>query len=1270
MIRMNCSDRKSQLVCLLPICLLLAVSGSVTAEEAQWIWSAKHRKDAVPHTSCHFRKSFRIRSVEAANITIAADDNYELFINGRSVGKGSSSRQLDKYDITRRLSRGNNLVAVKVTNRAGKTAGLAARVMVKERAGEWKSFSTDTTWRTSLSPLPLWHMPIYSDANWRPSQSFGKLGDTAPFDRQETVAADSPKDHKRFQINREFRIQRVFDDEDTGSLIAMTFNEFGQIIASKEGGPLLLFTDTNDDKIPDKSAVYCDKVKSCQGILALNGEVYVTGDGPDGAALYRLSASKAGGTLDQVKTLLEFKGELGEHGPHGLTLGPDGMIYIVVGNHSAPEKDYSEDSPYRDYYEGDLLQPRYEDPGGHAVGVTVPGGHVIRTDLECQSVELVAGGLRNAYDLAFNREGELFVHDSDMESDIGTSWYRPTRLYHVVPGGEYGWRSGWAKWPEYFVDNLPAVVDTGRGSPSGAAIYNHHMFPARYHNALFLGDWSEGRIIVVRTKRSGASYDGNSEVFLQGEPLNVTDLEVGPDGALYFVTGGRGTSGGMYRITWRGEVPSAVKNLGNELSTVIRYPQLHSAWGRQQIAALKIKLGDKWDASIAGVAISKTNPWQYRVRALDLMNLYGPAPKPTLLVRLSQDQNEEVRAKTAELMGIYGGEGTREALVAMLEDGDRNVRRKACSALVRSGKTAPLAKLLDLLASDDRVEAFAARRLLEKLPVDQWQDLLLESSNNRLFVQGATALMVAHPTAANAQAVVDRFATLMDRFISDRDFIDMLRVVQVAMHRGELESGDVPTLRDKLADEFPSGNSIMNRELARLLAHLQVTSIAGRYFDYLESDDVSRTDKLHLALQLRFIKSGWNSEQRIELLRFFAKAKDWKGGGSFSHYVMNASRDFAKSLSDEDAPDVLANGTEWPNAALGVLYKLPKDLDDETRQKLEQLDEALISRQGTAFNRLRVGIVAVLARSGDHQSMKLLHEIWNRDPERRQAIAFGLCQTSPAGDNWPYLVRSLPILEGKVAREVLKQLATVPLRPEEGEHYRQVILRGLALGEEGAADAIALLEHWTGTSRGDEDDDWKTKLESWQGWLSEQHPSLPAAELPVADKNDKWKFDELLEYLESEQAAKASPSRGAAAFKKAQCANCHRFGDEGDTIGPDLSSISRRFTKKEILASILYPSHVISDQYASKKVLTVTGKQYVGLVAPAGEDDFVILQANGQKVTVKKDDIEETLPSRTSAMPTGLLNSLTLEEIADLFAYMLRKPEVKLAEKPTEGEKN
>ena len=63
-----------------------------------------------------------------------------------------------------------------------------------------------------------------------------------------------------------------------------------------------------------------------------------------------------------------------------------------------------------------------------------PGGWVCRTDPDGKSFELVAMGLRNPYDLAFNAEGNYFTFDSDMEWDSGTPWYRPTRINHVIDG--------------------------------------------------------------------------------------------------------------------------------------------------------------------------------------------------------------------------------------------------------------------------------------------------------------------------------------------------------------------------------------------------------------------------------------------------------------------------------------------------------------------------------------------------------------------------------------------------------------------------------------------------------------------------------------------------------------------------------------------------------------------------------------------------------------------------------------------------------------------
>lgn len=141
--------------------------------------------------------------------------------------------------------------------------------------------------------------------------------------------------------------------------------------------------------------------------------------------------------------MLKFTGEMAEHGPHDPVLGPDGLIYVMMGDHSKPERADDPSSPYHHPYEGDLISPRDEDPNGYGVGVKAPGGRVLRTDASGSFFETFAAGFRNPYSFVFTRNGEMITHESDMEWDVGMPWYRPTRLLHVVAGGDYGWRSGW-----------------------------------------------------------------------------------------------------------------------------------------------------------------------------------------------------------------------------------------------------------------------------------------------------------------------------------------------------------------------------------------------------------------------------------------------------------------------------------------------------------------------------------------------------------------------------------------------------------------------------------------------------------------------------------------------------------------------------------------------------------------------------------------------------------------------------------------------------------
>ena len=165
-----------------------------------------------------------------------------------------------------------------------------------------------------------------------------------------------------------------------------------------------------------------------------------------------------------------------------------------------------------------------------------PQGYISRMDPDGKNWELIAMGLRNEFDIAFNKVGELFTYDADMEWDIGEPWYRPTRVNHVISGAEFGFRNGNGKWPDYYLDSFGAVLNIGPGSPTGMAFGYGAKFPAKYQDALFLADWSFGKVRAVHLTPSGASYTGEVEEFISGQPFPVMDFVINPrDGSMLLV---------------------------------------------------------------------------------------------------------------------------------------------------------------------------------------------------------------------------------------------------------------------------------------------------------------------------------------------------------------------------------------------------------------------------------------------------------------------------------------------------------------------------------------------------------------------------------------------------------------------------------------------------------------------------------------------------------------------------------------------------------------
>ncbi len=337
------------------------------------------------------------------------------------------------------------------------------------------------------------------------------------------------------------------------SWVGMTFDGKGRVIVAMEDKGLLRMT-LAKGKV-DKVEVINTDLEECRGLLWAYDALYVNAN--DSKGFYRLRDTTGDDQLDEVKLLLKTGGGVG-HGRNHLRLGPDGLIYLVHGNSVELPDTLTVDSPYRNQREDQLI-PNPWDNTWHRREGRVPTGHILRTDKDGSFFELVAAGMRNQLDMDFNRDGEAFVYEADMEWETGTAWYKPTRVLHIVPGGEYGWRRATGKWPAYYEDSLPAVHDVGLGSPTGVGFGYRSHFPEKYREAFFIADWSYGRILAIHMKPEGASYVGEEETFILGRPLNVTDFDFGADGAMYFVTGGRKTQSALYRVSYEGKDTPAAK---------------------------------------------------------------------------------------------------------------------------------------------------------------------------------------------------------------------------------------------------------------------------------------------------------------------------------------------------------------------------------------------------------------------------------------------------------------------------------------------------------------------------------------------------------------------------------------------------------------------------------------------------------------------------------------------------------------------------------------
>ncbi len=1071
-----------------------------------------------------------------------------------------------------------------------------------------------------------------------------------------TILHAQEKPEFTFHANDLFDIQKIASSEQAHDIQVMTLDRQGEVVVSGPGY-IRRLTDKDGDGLLEKiETLYPGPRVGAQGLLFAYGYLYFVG----GKGLMRIPEKELGPEA-QAELVLPFAVG-GEHHAHAVRQGADGALYLIGGNFCRPpiDKIRKETSPILDPYAGVML----------------------RLDPDGKWMEVIGDGLRNTYDFDFNADGEIFVWDSDGERDEGLPWYRPTRIYHITPGADCGWRSsGSGKVPPYTFDTIAPVAEAGRGSPTGVATYDHVTFPKQYHGGLFAADWTFGRIYCFHLIPKGATYTAKRELFLEASGtagFAPVDIEVAPDGSMLVASGGRGLAGAVYKITPKKVDPKLKINYKSPIDA----PSPLSAWSRERWLpqAKKISL-EKWKKSV--------KDHEYTARHLDLLNEFRPPELHATLGRISNSPtifSSSVKARAAYYSGHSGEESTWTTL---LNDSSLRVQRVAFEAArtKKSDKSDAFRNFLDRkIYSDRRLQQTMSyilsyilekedpkiRDIVEYFPIAKTaaQKIIITSARIRQTPRGSKQ----HRTLEFISKFLSHPETTPEQLF------DLLRLTEAAYEKKIKKRHTGQTFYEAWDSDNPGKikgnyqtfltkicklkNEKLSRQSARLLGLLgngteeNLTAILSR----ITEDSHPGEDVWTLSFTYR-LKEGWTEALYQKAVKSFldlprkvekhqqGRDRRWHRYVSFiwTQLIRQHPRIVEIALSEKSFghPDhlVLAESMKGDalKKAIQLFAKRPLPRDIQERKRVLQL----ISRVPDA----------------SHRDLYIIE--LNNDSTRSEALR-GLSKVATEADRI-FFMDYLGFGERNLVSAALNGLRrlSVPkdFKNENTVFEVQELLRwGLKLNEDPSRknernQVAELLIRITGENAGFSKNNNKSQEKSFLAWaknLSEKSEDMKSA-IDTILKERKTEEDQLKTFITAATYVKGDAEKGRKFFFDRGCATCHQIGGKGQRIGPDLAGITRRFSPKDLIISIAKPNLAVANRYRTETVFLKNGRSVDGLAIYDSNAALRFMDREGQTYLFNVNEIKERRPQSLSLMPTGLLDGAKGEDIANMMEFLKSK---------------
>ena len=976
-----------------------------------------------------------------------------------------------------------------------------------------------------------------------------------------------------------FKIEKIAGNDLATDIYCLAVNSRGEVLVSGPGYIRRLI-DADADGIFDSAGLFADRLQSgAQGLLCIDEFVYAVGD--DG--VWRFEDRDRNGMADGPPEKMLAVGTGGEHLAHAIRRGPDGWFYLLAGNATPIKPEYSS-GPY-----SPVKQPR--------------AGFLMRISPDFRIQEVVAHGFRNAYDFAFNVREQIFVYDSDGERDVSLPWYRPTRVFQIQPGDDAGWiDEGWRRPSSYF--DMPIEVGVlGRGSPTGVECYHGSAFPHEFAEAIFVADWTFGKITVFKVDQAGHRYDQGSDFAVaQGQfGFAVTDLVVDRNGNLLVSVGGRGTAGAVYRISPSTAVdaiaaPEAT-NFQTDMDDSMALLQQRSAWNREEtISVLRALNGDDGPASMRALqslvgrvdSVCVDNQLQNLLISGVLNNF-----KPFDLVRAKLVYRIVSRLSESAMDGLDRTDLpiASQLLLQLIDARDESARVKLLTDVVANLKssTDDLSAICRVgqLTLGDCGNSSVPEMFRGYVSSETW----VENIEGRNRLSSLLVDSIQHALALGELETAEEIGRLAAMSRTGGAELQQLMMAQISPASSPV--ADIHWM-NCLAQMGPIDSELMRSRLAEALANLDRKIQAGKF--PTDQNWVPRMGQL--ATQLIANTPELTSDLLVQI--------DGRDGQT---YLVGA---LPESIRE--------------SAIAKFAVAIESNLAQATPSQLRVVIGSRLPNYQPLLRRA--------AQVAQVRELAVLELTKFQAVEDRELFVEGL-------NSWD---------------NVLVKNCAIALRRMGRQPQAAVLLSAFqAAGRLGwdAADVatrdqlMLLLQSQTGQTFGYQfkqpDRIQAESLQRWGDFLKSKHQSEFEKRFQTAT-NANW-----VETLTQIDWSAGDLARGQLLYQQLKCAQCH---DGNMALGPRLEGITKRFGREDLFRSILEPSTQISDRYRAVVFQNVEGLIFKGSIVYESVDGVTLQDANGETIRINQLDIESRKISQQSVMPDRLLDGIRPEQWADLEAYL------------------